>query len=283
MATPKPNDTLLNQATIRWNLSKLAPVAETSSAWVYRGEREDRTHAALIIYKKSRPERIDRVARMLEWYRGDGAVRFFGVHGDCLLTEWVDARTLAEAARDGKDEQATTALANLVGMLHVPRPDAPTDLVALRDHLADFFAADVRLWPDTARDLYARSVGIAYSLFDKPQAELPLHGDVNHDRIVLAERGWIGRAPVGLLGDPAYDLAPAFLHPWGVTKLGADPVRINAMADQFEKRLGYKRKRILGFAAVHAAHSACQALADGGSINWQLAVLPNLLAVYDAA
>lgn len=277
-----PHDTVLNKAAIRWSLSKLTQVAETPVAWTYKVQRDDNSLAALRIYK---PGTVDpqRAGNLLEWYRGDGAIRHFGTADGAILTEWAEGRMLSEPALDGKDAQATSAIANLVGMLHVSRPDEPDRLILLREYLSDFFAADVRIWPDTARDLYARSVGIAYATLDKPAAEIPLHGAVHHDRIVLAERGWIARSPIGLLGDPAYDLAASFLHPWGKVALAADPIRINAMADGFAAKLGYKRKRILAFAAIHAANSACQALAAGGSINWHLAVLPNLLAVYDLA
>lgn len=278
-----PSETILNKAAIRWSLSKPASVAETSEAWTYRVQREDNSLAALRIFKPGRQSDTDRIGRLLDWYRGDGAIRHLGTSDQCILTEWCDGKTLAEPATEGKDVQATGAIANLVGMLHVARPDQPEKLLPLRDYLAGFHAADVRLWPDTARDLYARSIGISYGVFDKPSAEIPLHGDVHHDRIVLAERGWVARTPLGLLGDPAWDVAASFLHPWGEVKLAADPVRINEMADAFAAKLDLRRKRILAFAAIHAADSACRALAEGGSINWQLAVLPNLLAVYDAA
>ncbi|WP_196259458.1 aminoglycoside phosphotransferase family protein [Pelagibacterium limicola] len=278
-----PADTILNKAAIRWNLSKLTPVAETSRAWTYRVQREDNTSAALRVFKPDHTADADRAGRLLDWYRGDGAIRHYGTSDQCILTEWCEGKLLSEPATDGKDAQATGAIANLIGMLHVARPDKPEKLLPLRDYLTDFHTADVRLWPDTARDLYARSIGIAYAVFDKPSAEIPLHGDVHHDRVMLAERGWVARTPIGLLGDPAWDLAASFLHPWGEVKLGADPVRINAMADAFATKLDLKHKRILAFGAIYAAASACRALAEGQPINWQLAVLPNLLAVYDLA
>jgi len=277
-----PHDTIVNKAVIRWSLSRLTPVAESAEAWTYKVFREDNSPAALRIYKPGAGD-ADRTGALLDWYRGDGAIRHFGTADGTILTEWAEGKLLSEAALDGKDDQATGAIANLVGMLHVTRPDIPETLTPLRAYLADFFAADVRVWPDTARDLYARSVGIAYATLDKPAAEIPLHGAVHHERIVLSERGWIARTPVGLLGDPAYDLAASFTLPQGWRKLAADPNRINAMADVFAAKLGYKRKRILAFAAIYAANSACRVLAEGGSINWHLAVLPNLLAVYDLA
>lgn len=283
MTATTPNDTQFNKAAIRWSLTKPVLVAQTDRSWVYRVQRDDNRPAALYLFKAGNSEDARRAGRLLDWYRGDGALRHYGSSDDALLVEWADGRKLAEPALDGKDGQAMSALVNLIGMLHVPRPDMPEGLVPLREYLSDFFAADVRLWPDTARDLYARSVGIAYTTFDKPHAEIPLHGNVHHDRVLLTERGWVARAPIGLLGDPAYDLAASFMHPWSAVKLGADPIRINAMADLFSTKLGYRRKRILAFAAIHAADSACRTLERGQAINWQLAVLPNLLSVYDAA
>jgi streptomycin 6-kinase len=59
--------------------------------------------------------------------------------------------------------------------------------------------------------------------------------------------------------------------------------RIAARADILSQRLGYNRKRILGWAAAHAALSACWDLEDGNAIAGQLACLPHLLSAYDLA
>ena len=63
----------------------------------------------------------------------------------------------------------------------------------------------------------------------------------------------------------------------------ADPRRIAARADILSQRLAYPRKRMLGWAAAHAALSACWDLADGTPITGLLACLPNLLSAYDQA
>lgn len=283
MINSSPQETILSRASIEWSLSKLDQVAETETSWVFKAQRENGKPAALKVYKSGTDQAERPASALLEWYGGEGAVGVYGHNEDALLMEWVEGHTLAEPAREGKDDEAAIAIATLAGQMHKPRSNPPQDLVPLRKHVQDLFSADVRKWPDTARDLYARCVGIAYGVFDRPAADLPLHGALYHENIVLSDRGWLARDAVGLLGDPAHELAPAFLSPWGEVKLGANPVRINALADTFSERLGYSRKRILAFAAIHAAHSACRAVAEGRGINWQLAVLPNLLAVYDAA
>ena len=137
--------------------------------------------------------------------------------------------------------------------------------------------------PHTARDLYARASGIALRLFDKPSAQVPLHGDLHHDNIISSGRGWLAIDPVGLMGDPAYEVAPAFISPAGAEKLAADPRRIAALTDTLASRLELNRKRVLGWAAAHAALSACLNLDQGKPITVQLACLPNLLSAYDQA
>ena len=55
------------------------------------------------------------------------------------------------------------------------------------------------------------------------------------------------------------------------------------MADIFAARLGFNRKRMIGYAAAHSALSACWDLEAGEPITHDLAVLPHLLAAYDKA
>ena len=86
-----------------------------------------------------------------------------------------------------------------------------------------------------------------------------------------------------MIVDPHYEVANAFRNPPGATNLAADPKRINAMADAFASRLGFNRKRVLGFAAAHSGLSVCWDLVDGNPVTTDLAILPNLLSAYDQA
>lgn len=268
---------------IRWSLTKSTPVAETPRSWLFRVEQNGRNFAALKIIKPEASKEEGRGVRLLQWYEGDGAATVFDTHGDTIFMEWLDGGTLGEPVRAGKDDEGTIAVATVVASLHKPRPDAPEDLEPLRDRFQALFDTDVRAWPRTARDLYARSAGIALKLFDRPSAIIPLHGDLHHDNIMSSDRGWLAVDPKGLLGDPAYETANLFINPKGGESTAADPRRIAARADILSQRLGHSRKRILGWAAAHAALSACWDLDAGKAITGQLACLPNLLSAYDLA
>ncbi|WP_197410844.1 aminoglycoside phosphotransferase family protein [Devosia epidermidihirudinis] len=279
-----PVETALNRALIRWSLTKSTPVAETATSWIFRVEQNGRNFAALKILK-SGPAAAEerRGAQLMNWYGGEGAATVFDMHGDTIFMEWLDGGTLGEPVRAGHDDQGTIAVCTVVASLHKPRGDIPNGLMPLRERFDALFATDVRMWPHTARDLYARSAGIALKLFDKPAPTIPLHGDLHHDNILSSDRGWLAIDPKGLLGDPAYEVANVFRNPVGATKLAADPRRIAALADAFANRLGLNRKRVLGYAAAHSALAACWELAEGTPIATDLAVLPHLLSAYDQA
>ena len=283
MVNQSPLETALSRAMIRWSLTKSTPVAETPRSWIFRVEQNGRNVAALKVLKPNAFEDERRGGALLAWYGGEGAATVFDTHGDTVFMEWLDGVPLGDAVRNGRDEEATIALATVVSQLHKPRPDVPEDLTPLRDRFRSLFDTDVRAWPHTARDLYARACGIAIRLFDKPAAQIPLHGDLHHDNIISSGRGWLAIDPKGLVGDPAYEVANAFINPEGADKLAAEPRRIAALADAFSSRLGFNRKRVLGWAAAHAALSACWDIEDGNPIFGQLAVLPQLLAAYDQA
>lgn len=279
-----PVETALSRAMIRWSLTKSVPVAETPRSWVFRVEQNGRNFAALKILKPNVAEEEGRGSRLLAWYAGDGAATVFDTHGDTIFMEWLDGGTLGDPVRAGHDEEGTIAICTVVANLHRPRATpAPDDLLPLRDRFQALFDTDMRAWPHTARDLYARASGIALRLFDRPSAQIPLHGDIHHDNILSSDRGWLAIDPKGLIGDPAYDVANVFINPKGASHLATDPRRIAARADILAERLPYARKRILGWAAAHAALSACWDLQDGNPITHQLACLPHLLSAYDQA
>lgn len=278
-----PAETALSRAMIRWSLTKSTPVAETATSWIFRVEQNGRNFAALKILKPLALEEESRGAQLMNWYGGEGAATVFDIHGNTIFMEWLDGNTLGDAVRAGHDDEGTIAIATVVANLHRPREGAPEGLQPLRERFQTLFDTDVRAWPHTSRDLYARASGIALRLFDRPTAQIPLHGDLHHDNIISSDRGWLAIDPKGLLGDPVYDVANVFINPERADAVAADPRRIAARADILSQRLAYPRKRILGWAAAHAALSACWDLDDGNPITGQLACLPNLLSAYDQA
>jgi len=275
--------TALNKALIRWSLSRASLIAETPTSWVYRVEQNGRNPAVLKQLKPGTGDEEQRGSALLAWYGGEGAATVFDAMGGVIFMEWLDGPTLGGAARAGRDEEATIALATVVKALHAAREADPPPLVPLRQRYRALLEMPASRWPTMSKDLLARAVGVAHKLFDKPAASLPLHGDLHHDNIISTSRGWLAIDPKGLVGDPVYEVANSFLNPMDATRLVTDPRRIVRLADIYESRLGYSRKRVLGYAATHAALSACWDIGEGRPVTLQLNMLPLLLAAYGQA
>lgn len=278
-----PAQTALNKALIRWSLSRATLIAESPASWVYRVEQDGRNPAALKQLKPEAGDEEQRGTALLAWYGGEGAATVFDSMGGVVFMEWLDGSTLGEAARGGRDEEATVALAEVVKLLHGEREADPPPLLPLRQRYRALFEMPAGRWPAMSKDLLARAVGITHKLFDKPAASLPLHGDLHHDNIISSPRGWLSIDPKGLVGDPVYEVANSFLNPMDAPKLVTDARRIVRLAEIYEARLGFHRKRVLGYAATHAALSACWDIEAGNPVTLQLNMLPLLLAAYDQA
>jgi streptomycin 6-kinase len=278
-----PAETALSKAMIRWSLSRASLVAETPVSILYKVEQNGRNPAALKQLKPGAGDEELRGSALLAWYGGEGAATVFDSADGILFMEWLDGATLGEAARQGRDEDATAALATVVESLHLARDADPPPLMPLRLHFRELFDMQPARWPAMSKDLLARSIGIAHQLFDKPAASIPLHGDLHHDNILSSPRGWLAIDPKGLIGDPVYEVANSFLTPHGADSLIADPARIMRLADAYSARLGFNRKRVLGYAVAHAALTACWQIDSGKTVAPQLAVLPHLLTAYDQA
>jgi len=281
-----PEQTVLSKAMIRWSLSRPTLIAETPTSWVYKVEQTGREPAVLKQLKLDlRDDEELRGNALLAWYAGEGAATVFDAADGVVFMEWLDGTTLGDAARAGHDEEATIAIASVVKELHRPRDVDPPPLLPLRHRYRALFEMKAARWPQTSRDLLARSAGIAHQLFDKPAPSIPLHGDLHHDNIIASRRGWLAIDPKGLIGDPVYEVANVFRNPQGAPHIFADPGAVARRAEILASRLGFQRKRMLAFGATHAALSICWSLEadDAAEVSETLSVLPHLLAAYDAS
>lgn len=252
-----------------WQLTAPTRIAETPRATLWQVKLPDGQHAALKLLRPDQTEE-DNGARYLAALDGQGAVRVLARAGDAILMEWCDGPSLGDLVRAGQDVQATEILCDVIQTLHAVRHDN-THLEPLARRFAPLTNASLD------GDL-AEAARIARELLSDPVPPVALHGDLHHDNILHAARGWLAIDPKGVLGDPAYETANAFRNPEGLGDSLYDPARIARLADQISHRLGYPVDRLLGWAAAHCALSTRWSLEDGQSITEDLRLLPLLLA-----
>ena len=269
-------------ARSRWSLTEIDPIADTATSNVYRVRLPDGSRAALKILKPYGADEING-ARLMEWYAGAGAARIIAIAEPMILMEWLELGRLGNVVRSGRDDEATAILCDVAQQLHRPRGAAPTGLKPLRQQFETLFASDAAMWPASHLSHVARAMAMAAALFDTVPSPIPLHGDFHHDNVVGSQRGWMAIDPKGLFGDPAYEVANVFRNPYGAGELARRPERIDRLADAFSARMGWDRRRVLQWAAVHSAISACWDHGAGNAFDWDVTMLPLLLAAVDRA
>ncbi|MFD4838910.1 aminoglycoside phosphotransferase family protein [Achromobacter sp. NPDC058515] len=218
---------------------------------------------------------------LMNWWDGHGAARVLAHDDDAILLERATgARSLSHYARNGRDDEATLILCDVLKELHAPRGKP---LPALRP-LEEWFA---ELWPMARAhgDILAHSARHARALLDDPRDMTVLHGDVHHDNVLdFGERGWLVIDPKRLHGERAFDYANIFCNP----DL-ADPTPPVAIAPgRFERRLelivarsGLDRRRLLQWIVAWCGLSAAWFMGDGDDAAIDLNIARQAQALLD--
>ena len=272
----------LSAAVARWALASPSFVTETATSVLYRVDHGEHGPAALKLLKPGAGDDEAQGGAMLAWYGGHGAARVFGLAPDAVLMEWLPGETLGDVARAGRDDAATLLLAGAVERLHARRDARPPELTPLRRRFASLFRLGPDAWPEEARPLAARAAAIAQTLLDANAPAQPLHGDIHHDNILRSGDSWVAIDPKGLIGDPAYDYANSFQNPERAEALVLDAARVARHATALAGYTGLPRRHLLAWAVAHTALSGAWNIEDGTPFAHQVAMLPLLLADYEA-
>ncbi len=111
-------------------------------------------------------------------------------------------------------------------------------------------------WIDRALD---RIVEIA----SEPGENVLLHGDLHHMNVLRGREGeWIAIDAKGVIGDPAWELAPFLFNCLSRYPRDDWPSIIRRRADQFAEALSLERERVYAWSAVRAIQSAWWSLRD---------------------
>lgn len=135
---------------------------------------------------------------LMRWWDGHGAARVLAHDDEAIVLERATGgRSLAEYARNGRDDEATRIICGVLQELHAPRAKPLPELRPLESWFAD-------LWPAArARGgILAESARHARALLDSQRDLAVLHGDAHHDNILdFGARGWLVIDPKRLYGE----------------------------------------------------------------------------------
>jgi streptomycin 6-kinase len=218
---------------------------------------------------------------LMEWWDGDGAARVLARDCDAVLLERAEgAASLADMARNGRDEEACRVLCAVAARLHAHRHKPLPELVPLPNCFRELDAAAT-----THGGILVRCALTARTLLAEPQEIGALHGDLHHDNVLdFGARGWLAIDPKGLLGERGFDFANIFTNP----DL-ADPTRpVATEPGRFARRLEVvaeaarlERERLLRWILAWTGLSAAWFLSDGDSAAIDLRVAELAAAALD--
>ena len=202
------------------------------------------------------------------WWGGEGAAGVLAHGGAALLMERATGQvSLAEMARNGRDDEATRIICATTSHLHAPRGRPhPSSLVPL----TRWFAA---LEPAAARHggLLEVAAATARKLLDQPRDIVVLHGDIHHGNILdFGPRGWLAIDPKHLLGERTFDFVNILRNPDAEVALA--PGRFSRQATVVAEAAGLDRTRLLQWTLAFTGLSAAWILGDGDQPDLDLAV-----------
>lgn len=253
-----PDDPMLRADLLAdWRLHAPHLLADTHSSRLYRVRRADGSSAVL---KQLKPEGLRERAGFayLAWRDGLGAVRLLEQTDDAGLLDDAGTQSLADLHKAKGDEAATPILCQLLPLLHAPsdRPPPP-DLIPLERHFRSLFHLAEQEGPHREMAIWAARQ--ARDLLDHQTRQIPLHGDLHHDNVMLGADGiWRIIDPQGLIGDPAYEVANIFGNPGGAHLF--EPARVVRLAEAFAPVLECDPLKLLRHAGAHAMLSTAWSL-----------------------
>ncbi|WP_394178027.1 aminoglycoside phosphotransferase family protein [Yoonia maritima] len=242
-----PNATAL----ARFGLANPVLTDQSKIATIWKVERKGRP-AALKIYHDGDSKDEWPGFALLASRKGNGAVEIFDTHDGMAVMEWLDGPSLGDMSRTGNDDEASAILGTTAAALHAVNADCDLPLLTDRVNALLQFRAQSG-WPQHTTEVIRAAQSLAHSMIKNQRNIRLLHGDLHHDNIRQGTRGYVAYDAKGLIGDPAYDLASAFLNPMDAPARVGCHARMIRMAAILANTTGISAKRLLDWAAVHCA------------------------------
>ncbi|HYE96843.1 MAG TPA: aminoglycoside phosphotransferase family protein [Rubricoccaceae bacterium] len=238
---------------------------ETHSSFVAFGRRGGR---AVVLKVLRGPGDEWRCGEVLEAFAGRGAVRVYEQVGGAVLMERLRPGTpLTRVTLDGRDEEATEILAEVIRRMSRPAPP-PEGTVTVEEwgrgfgwYLASGDSQIPRDLAEQAQDVYA-------GLCASQRGVRLLHGDLHHYNVLLDdERGWLAIDPKGVVGEAEYEIGAALRNPFERPEVFATPEAVERRVRRYEAELKLDAGRALAWGFAQAVLSAIWGIEDGFTVD----------------
>lgn len=246
---------------------------ETQSSVIAFGNRDvigsgNRDNQDVVLKVVKQPGDEWRSGEVLAAFNGNGVAR---VHeqapGAVLLERLRPGNSLVEKALNGRDEEATSILADVIQQMSTAERKSPK-LPAALPHCptvhdwAKGFERYVATGDDQIPiDLVAAGQRVYLRLCASQRRTRLLHGDLQHYNVLFdADRGWLAIDPKGVVGELEYEIGAVLRNP---SELFASSSIVERRLNQFTSTLNLDYERALAWGFAQAVLSAIWEIEDG--------------------
>ena|SRR5712671_5789599 len=195
--------------------------------------------------------------QLMIWWNGDGAARVLAhTEGAILMERAETAISLADLAREGRDDEASRIMCKVLRQLHAQRDCTPPALPPLikwfepLGRAAEEQGGILRTAAETASQLLSAQHDIVV-----------LHGDMHHGNVLkFGSRGWLAIDPKGLMGERGFDHANIFCNP--DNQMATMPGRLAREISVVAEAADLESNRLLSWVLAWAGLSAAFSLED---------------------
>lgn len=204
---------------------------------------------------------------ILDAFEGRGVVRLYDyVEGAVLLERLNPGNSLVELSVNGRDDEATDILAEVIDQMS-PRQSAiayPT----VRDWAEGFERYIASGDNQIPKNLVEEAYRLYLQLCDSQTRPRLLHGDLHHSNVLVdSARGWLAIDPKGVVGELEYELGAALRNPCERPELFAQPSTVERRLTRFAARLHVDVGRALSWGFAQAVLSAIWGVEDGFTVD----------------
>lgn len=252
----------LTQRARQWEV-EIEKVFETETSLIAFGFRSVVPIVLKIIKKQSDEWHSGDVLRA---FAGDGVVRVFESESGAVLLELLTpGNDLVNMVREGKDEEATEILAQVMRQManHAPPDSCPTVFDWMRGFDRYLNTGDERVPVDLvheAHDLYR-------SLASSSPKTMLLHGDFHHYNVLLdANRGAVAIDPKGVVGELEYEVGAILRNPMELPRLFTSSAVIERRLRMLTEALHLDYQRAMQWSFAQGVLSAIWEVEDGHQV-----------------
>jgi streptomycin 6-kinase len=247
-----------------WNVV-VEETLETNSSFVAFGRRGNQP---VVLKVLRQPGDEWRCGEVLDAFDGRGIVRAYDyVEGAVLLERLRPGTSLASISLDGRDDEATEILADVIHRMSHPRESLKS--VVTVQAWGDGFHRYLASGDSQIQDALVEQGQYLYSeLCESQSGTRLLHGDLQHYNVLFdSDRGWLAIDPKGVVGEVEYEIGASLRNPYEKPDLFASPKTIERRLKIYEARLKLDSDRALAWGFAQAVLSAIWSVEDGFAVD----------------